>query len=330
MDGKQLTRVMLDFLDEETADALFAKERLLYTYLDAAASRFARETLSLKSTATITTVADQQTYDLPPDFIGVYMKNSRGRYFAKYYDGANYSWPLKSTYEKIFKGNLTTAKSSPSRFCFVDSEHPTWDWYRLATEAGDDLVTEAGDYIVLEQLNRGLVTGTAGSDGLISNGDCTLYDSGKTFTSTVFPRDTVHNLDDQSTGIVIKTVDTTHLVTALFGGSTNQWTEDDNYTIIPTVTKRIMLDAPSESSGHTITIPYICMPAPMFSDHCYWRFPPQTCMAIAQEAAFMYENQKADYNSANRHHELFEMEIIKFKRETANQILQSGRYRQRI
>ena len=330
MDGKQLTRIMLDFLDEELADSLFAKERLLYVYLDAAASRFARETLSLKSTATITTVADQQTYSLPPDFIGLYMKNSRGRYFAKYYDGSNYSWPLKSTYEKIFKRNLSTAKTAPSRFCFVDSDHPVWDWDKITTEAGDILTTEAGDHLVLESLDRGLITGTAGSTSQTSAGDCTLYDSSKTFSSTVYPRDTVHNTNDESTGVVIKTIDDHHIITALFGGAQNFWTEDDQYTVIPTVTKQIMLDAPSESSGHTITVPYICMPAPMFSEHCYWRFPPQTCMSIAQEAAFMYEDQKGDYNAGARHHAMFEMEVLKYKREIANQILQAGMYRSRI
>ena len=142
MDGKQLSRMVLDLLDEPVASELFADQRVIYQYLDAAAVGFARETGYLKTDVDITTVADQQIYDLPPDYMGLYMKNSRGRYFAKYYDGSNYSWPLKSSYEKIFKSNQTTARTRPGRFCIRDDAVPVWDYYRLATEALEDLLTE--------------------------------------------------------------------------------------------------------------------------------------------------------------------------------------------
>jgi len=331
MDGKQLSRMVLDLLDEPVASELFADQRVIYQFLDAAAVGFARETGYLTSEAAITTVVDQQVYDLPPDYLGLYMKNSHGRYFIKYYDTANYSWPLKTTYEKIFKRNYLASQSRPSRFCVREDAVPVWDYYHLATEALEDLLTEGEDYIVIETLDRGLVIGRACADNTATAGDCGLNDTSKLFTSThrVYPRDIIHNVTDGSSGIVLHVVSNTYLVTALFGGETNSWSINDAYVIIPTSHSRIMLDAPSQSAGHTITIPYTCMPAPVFSDYMQWRFPPRVSVAIAHEAAFMVTEQKLDFPAANRHHAMFEDELQQFKRERAMQRLQEGRYRKR-
>ena len=323
--------MVLDLLDEPVASELFANKREIYQFLDAAAVTFARETGFSTNECAITTVASQQVYDLPPNFIGLFMKNRSGRYFIKYYDGSNYTWPIKSSYEKLFKANLTTAKTTPGRFAIREDAVPSWDYYRLATEAVEDLITEGEDYIVLEELNRGLVIGTSGAVGNQSAGDCALYDSNKYYTSThrVYPRDIVHNVTDGSSGVVLHVVDDTHLVTALFGGAQNQWAEGDSYVIIPGSHHRIMLDAPSETAGHTMTVPYVSMPQPVFSDYMTWRFPPRVCVAIAHEAAFMINEQKYDYAAANRHHAMFEDELLQFKRERAQQKLQDGRYRLR-
>jgi len=345
MDGKQLTRLVLDLLDEEAASSLFAKQRVIFDYLDAAAVSFSRETEGLKREAVITTVADQQTYDLPPDFISLYMKNSRGRYFAKYYDTANYSFPIKSTYEKIFKSNLTTSKSTPNRFCIRGPAPTDWasDLTRLVTYLTTEdlayLLTEADGYITTEDLDRNLLTGTVTATHALSAGESILEDSAQDFltgvtayprTPKVYPRDFVHNLTDESSGMVLGGVDDIRMATALFEGSRNSWLLGDQYVIVPNVQYRIMLDAPSETAGHTFTLPYISMPAPVYSDYCQWRFSPNTSMAIAQEAAFLYQNQKGDYNAANRHHQIFGAEVLQSKREKAQLRLQAGRYRQRM
>jgi len=331
MDGKQLVRMVLDLLDEPVASELFADQRVIYQFLDAAAVTFARETGFVTNEAAITTVAGTQVYDLPPDFIGLFMKNRSGRYFIKYHDGTHYTWPIKSSYEKIFKSNLTTAKATPGRFCIREDAVPDWDYYRLATEALEDLLTEGSDYIVLDDMDRGIVIGTADFDSQARAGDCVLTDSGKTFLTTrrVYPRDIVHNLTDNSSGVVLHVMGDTTVVTALFGGATNQWAQGDSYVIIPGSHHRLMLDAPTETAGHTMTIPYVCMPQPVFSDYMSWRFPPRVCVAMAHEAAFMVSDQQYDYVSGNRHHAMFEDELLQFKRERAGQRLQDGRYRRR-
>ncbi|MFH1952581.1 MAG: hypothetical protein ABIL06_13290 [Pseudomonadota bacterium] len=331
MDGKQLTRFVLDSLDEEVVSGIFAGQRQIYDYLDLAASTFCRETRFLTSEAAITTVADRQTYDLPPDFIGLYMKDSRGRFFIKYYDTSNYLFPIKSSYEKIFKSNLTTAKPTPGRFCIRDDADNDWGYDYINTEASDNVITEtAEDYVVTEKPSRGHIRGSAEISASSVNGDCQLTDSSQSFNTTVKTRDVIHNTTDGSSGIVLKVIGDDVLVCALFDGAENDWTEGDDFVIIPSTTSRITLDAPSETAGHTITVPYVCMPFPVYSEFCVWKFPDRTCAAIAQEAAFLYMNQKGDFPSANRMHELFIAEINRFKRERALLKLQDGQYRKRF
>lgn len=302
MDGKSLKRAVLDFLDEEVASALFAKARVVYEYLDAAAVEFARDTQSLTAEAEITTVADQQEYDLPPDFIQLYMKSSVGRFFGKYYDGSNCSWPVFTSYEKIYKTNLTDSKSIPGRFAIRDKD------------AKEDLIQGAAD-----------------AAGAASGGQCTLQDDSMLFTTTnrVYPRDRIHNTTDGSDGVVLSVTDATHLVCALFGGGSNDWALSDAYVIQPAAEKQVVLDAPSETAGHTLTIPYICRPTPVYSDYGFWRIDPMSCRAIAAEAAFLYMNQKGDFEAANRLRMIYQEEVLRTRRERAMMRLQDGQYRRR-
>lgn len=302
MDGRSLIRTVLDALDKPVAEELFnTDERVLYGYLDAAACDFVRATRCLTAATTITTAEGQQAYDLPPDFINLYMKNAADRYFIKYYDGYEYHFPVRTTHEAIFAKNETENRDHPLTFAIVDRSTPA-----------------------------SAITGTATAAGAKSGGQCTLTDSTKYFTTTnlVYPRDVVHNITDGSDGVVLSVTDNTHLVTALFGGKKNAWTLGDEYVIQRASGKQLLLDAPSATTGHTIFVPYVCMPSPVYSDYGSWRFPPMSCRAIAYEAAFLYQNRKGDYPGADRHHILFINEINRIRTETARGALRGGRYKQ--
>jgi hypothetical protein len=301
MDGKQLCRMMLDALDEETANKLFnTNDRILYGELDWAACEYVRQLKCLHAACTITTVEAQQAYDLPPDFLGLYMRNSRDRHFIKYYDGSSTFWPVIRPYESIFMENLTDNADVP------------------------------GSAAIIEKATAPVkLTGTTTSAGAKTNGEAILINTSALFTTTglVYPRDIVHNVTDGSDGIVLSVIDATHLVAALFDGKTNAFGSGDTYVITRANARQLYLCAPSDTAGHTITVPYLCMPNPVYSDYGRWRFDDVACRAIAHEAAFQYENRKHDFNGADRHHILFLAELTRSRQERAALAIQGGRYR---
>jgi len=302
MDGKKLTREVLDFLDESAPSDIHANQRRIYECLDMAVSIYCRETRGLHVEVDITTVEDQQAYDLPPDLIDLYMKNSSGRFFVKFYNGSNYSWPLKTSYEKLFKTNLTDTKDIPGRFAIIDKAD-----------------------------KESLIEGTADAAGAKSGGHCILQDDSMLFTTTnrAYPRDIIHNVTDVSTGYVLSITDATHLVAALFQGSNNDWTQNDSYIIQPAAEKQLVLDAPSGTAGYIITVPYICMPSPVFSDFAFWRLSSRTCKAIAAGAASIFKIPKGELTDAAVMGGLFSEEINRARIERAQARLQGGRYRGR-
>jgi len=273
-------------------------KKFFYDCLDSAALDFVRQTRTLTAMATITTVEDQQEYDLPANFIDPYLKNRNGRFVAKYNDGTYDSWPYLTSFEKLYRANYTDSKPSPSRFAIRDKPEA-----------------------------QTLLAGAATASGTASAGRCTLTDSGAAFETTVEARDMIHNETDGSSGIVLSVTDDTHLVCALFGGANNQWASSDEYVITPASNYQAYLDAPSAVKGHTLYVPYLCMPGPVFSDYDTWRFPPMSCRAIAMEAVWLFN---VDYEDGltrfENLHRIYMDEILKVNRETALRRLQGGRY----
>jgi len=90
--GKNLLQLFLDALDTDELSDEYADRRKAFECLDRAASIFARETGVLTASVDIATAADTQAYDLPPDFINLYMRNRRGHHFIRITDAdGNYS-----------------------------------------------------------------------------------------------------------------------------------------------------------------------------------------------------------------------------------------------
>ncbi len=298
MDGKELVRSVLDYIDAQNAAALIDKKWRIYECLDEAAAIFLRETRILHNSVTLTTVAGQQAYGLPPDFIDLYLTDAAVRYFVKYNDATNECWPGLTSYEKIVRDNQTTAKNTPSCFCIRDK-------YAASS----------------------VITGTATSSGAKSHGQCTLTDTTKLFTTThrVWPRDIIHNETDGSDGVVLSVTDSTHLVCALAGGNLDAWGSADAYLIQPAVEREIYLDAPSGTSGHTMTVEYVCMPSPVYSDYGTWRFPNRICRAIAAGAASLLVIPEGSYNEARVMQGQFLEEVRRYKVEKAQEVLSRTR-----
>ncbi|MEN6421323.1 MAG: hypothetical protein ABFD76_05190 [Smithella sp.] len=302
MNGKKLTQWFLDDVNQPAVDDNYASQRKIYECLDIAAGIYCRETRALKTTCTLTTVAGQQEYNLPPDFIDLYMKDNRGRFFAKYYDAVNYTWPILDSHERLFRENLTDSRDYPSYFAIKEPTAPP-----------------------------ALINGTATAVGAVTNGRCILEDSTKLFLTThkVYPRDIIYNTTDGSLGIVLSVIDATHLYCALFGGTGNDWTLSDAYTIQPATERAIVLCAPSLTSGHTITVPYVCMPAPVYWDFGLWNLPARTCRAIASGAASLFKLPQSEYIESQALGKLFDEEVKQYKVELGRKALQQGPSRRR-
>ena len=297
MDGKSL----LDFGANAIGGIATADRKQFFDCMDAAASDFVRRTRILTDQVEVLSEIDTQLYDLPAAFIELAARNRSQRFFMRYTDADDNEYrPVLSSFEKIFAAN-EDAKEIPERFCIVDKT---------------------------DQPNR--ISGTADTDGAASGGECVLTDTSARFISTVNVRDIVHNAADGSSGIVLEVTNDTHLSCALFGGTNNAWTQDDAYVIVSANAHQLMLDAPSLEMGHTMLIPFVCKPAPVYSDYGMWRFDARSCRAIAYEAAFLF---KKDYDFDPKKHEhlhtAFIDEIELVKTEIARRRLQGGGYRDR-
>lgn len=295
MDGAKLTRLVLDALDEKDLSDNFADQRRIYENLDWAAEIFCSETHILRTSVDITTIADQQAYDLPPDFIELYMKNNSGRNYLKYtYDTDEVCWVYRRSYEKIFKADYTESQETPNAFAIIEKE-----------------------------VKEDLIEGTATSIGAVSGGECILTDTAALFLTTnkVYPRDIIHNITDGSDGYVISITDETHLVCALFDGTDNDFTVDDVYKIQPAAERQVMFEAPSETADHVLTVPYICTPSPVYSDFGFWRLRPRSCRAIAWGAGSLFKVPKRQFKESAELGGHFAAEVDRVRQIQAKKIL---------
>ncbi len=266
MDGKSLTNGLAALINETVSSSDFLDSRASYDFIYEAACEFAMRTRALTKTQAITTVADDDEYDLNTDFMGLYLRDSQNRYTLKYNDGTtDYFLPFRP-YEAVYYANQTTSALIPSNFSLNDN--PT--------------LTDR-------------ITGTATSAGALSNGECTLNDSSAPFAA-VKVGDDVHNTTDGSDGVVISVTSTSAIVTALFGGTDNDWDSSDAYVIVPQGRKQLILDPPPSTAGHTATLYYIQKPDPVYSPYRAYRFDRQYRPALIKYAAWLYKYRDSEPN----------------------------------
>jgi hypothetical protein len=268
MDGKTSLYALRKLL-LESSDSGFLDDLTSYDFLYQAACEFASQTKSLLTTTAITTVADQASYDLPADFLELYLKNESGNFYIKYYDGTDNYWLLWRDYEDIIIEDRDDSVDIPDSFCIINDP---------------DLNSQ--------------VTGTATSDGASSGGQCTLSDAAASFAN-VNAGDRVHNTTDTSNGIVISKTSTTALVTALFNGTNNDWTSADAYVIQPQQLMKLVLDPPPSTAAETVTVYYLKRPAPVYSDYGVYPFPIQYHPLLVEYAAWLYKYSDSEPNFGN-------------------------------
>lgn len=240
-----------------------------------AAQEFVNRTNCLKSTQTITTVADQSDYTLNADFVRLYIRNTDKNFILKYNDGNSNTFLTWKEYGAIIYGDNTDSVSIPSHFTLID----------------DSLDSS--------------VSGTATANGASTNGTATLTDSTANFAD-VSAGDSVHNTTDGSDGIVLSKTSSTVLVTALFGGTDNDWDTSDAYVLQPQGRMKIVLDPPPSTAGHTITVYYIQKPAPVFSPYGIYRFPQQYTDVLIKYAIWLYKYKDGMPDYGDKYYQMFD------------------------
>ena len=286
MDGLTLL-YQLEKLLEEDSDSTFIDDRLSYQFLNEAAIDLNRRTKALRTTQSITTVADTTTYDIEPDFMGLYLRNSAQRFVLKYYNASTNTYVTWKPYEEII----------------------------LADQA-DDTSSIPENFTVLDNASLGsVITGTATSSGDAAAGECTLTDSGGGL-SEAEAGDTVHNTTDGSVGIVTSVTSDTAVKCALFGGTGDDWDTDDAYVIVPQGRYQLVVNPPSATASHTITLYYLQRPAPVYTDYARFRFPSHFMPALVKYAAWLYKYKDSEPNYGDKWFMFYQTEAGKLAYET--------------
>lgn len=268
-DGREMTR-KLRFDLQESDNSAFWNLYMGYRDINEAANNYVMKTNSIRSTQSITTVADQAEYTLSPDHLNIYVQED-GKRYIKYNNGSTNFFPEFIDHEEIVHRSSSASTAIPSQFTVID--HPA-----------------AGS----------IITGTTTSAGAVTRGECTLTDSGGGLSSASVG-DMVHNETDVdsnsngSYGIVIAVTSDTALLVALFGGADADWTSGDSYIVVPQGRLQLILDPPPTTSGHTITVYYNARPTPVFSPFRTFRIQSQFIPEILRDAKALYEFRGGDY-----------------------------------
>ena len=119
----------------------------------------------------------------------------------------------------------------------------------------------------------------------------------------------------------------TAIVTALFGGTANDWTSADAYVIVPQKRYQVAFDAPTSTAGHIATVPYVQRPAPVFSNYGSYPFPLDMSTGLINGALWMYKYRDSQPDIGDRYFRIFDREV----RRSATQLTSSlGRKRLRV
>lgn len=292
MDGYTLLRELRTLLGEPSGGS-FLDDRTSYDCLYEAAKELCQRTRALTSAQTITTVAEQTTYNLNPDFLSLYLTDDENDFIVKYNDGSSNTFLRHRAYDAIVIGDNATSQSVPDNFTLIDASG-------LSQIAGDTT-----------------------NYGYSTNGEAILTDSSADF-SNVAAGDYVHNLTDGSHGVVISKTSSTVLICALFEGANNYWDFGDSYIITFNGRFALLLDPPPSTAGHTVTVQYIQMPTPVYSLYRSYRFAPDYKEALTYYAAFKYKYKDRDPDFGDRLWKHFDARVRGISRDTRQAKVQGG------
>lgn len=274
MDGKRLIEVFTGIAAPLLPQRVAASRQNIFDYLDGAACEFFRKTLTYTKTYTFLTVANQQEYYLPTDFVEIT------------------SWDA-DTREPVVKLNDGTSDYYP----FLD---PEFD---------DDVTTIAiPESFEISESDSSLYTRTGNTTavGAYSYGEsiCTNATGAFITSNLVFVRDFIRNLTLNCSGIITEVTSDTAIKTCLFGGRTNAWGNGDAYRISRQKSTRLVFNQKPSTAGYTVTVAYAALPNPVFSDLASWHVGDKIARAIAAEAAVNFLNERGIV-APNIHHQSF-------------------------
>ena len=267
----------------EDSSSTFLDDKTSYGFIRDAAVELVKRTQCLRTTQSITTVADQTNYALNADFLAPYLKDDSGEIVIKYNDGSVTTFLPHQKYDDIFIANNTTSVATPQCFSIID--RPT-------------------------MYSR--ITGTCTSAGAVSATtlEATLTDSGGDF-SNASVGDVIHNTTDASDGYILSKTSTTVIVTVLFDSVTGttaekDWDSSDAYVIQPQGRLDLVLDPPPSTSGHTITVPYIQRPDPVFAPFRSYRFQAHYMEPLVKYAAWLYKFRDREQDFGHAYYQMFD------------------------
>ena len=277
MDGESLKYTLRQVL-READNSSFIDERTSYDFLFKAAKEVNQRVKYLIAEEDITTVASQSEYDLPADFMGTYFMNDRNELVIKYTTAAgSITFPIWRDYDKIKQITESTSQPIPGNFTVFPK---------------------------MTQSSR--ITGTATATGSLAYEETTLTDALAPFAG-VSVGDSIHNITDVSSGIVVVKTSTSSLITVLFGGTNNYWTSGNAYAIVPQGIKSLLLYPPTSNAGDTVTIPYLQTPAPIYSSYRTYKLDQSYEMALVYYAAWLYAVK--DKDKTNYLYQLYDKEV---------------------
>ena len=275
MDGQSLLRELRQVLSEQST-SVWLDLKTAYDSLYQAALATASRTNAFRTTQAITSVDGSSSYNLNPNFLKLYLSSDQNKYFIKYNDGTSTFFIYFDAYDSIVLANNTTETSIPSRFSIID-----------ASEVAQVTGTAASTSAMSQSYT---VFGTGGGETTLNGTDFSAVKAG----------DLVHNTTDGSHGVVIAITSTTAVICALFDGTLNYWTSGDAYIINPQGRLSLIIDPISSTSGHTITVPYIQKPNPVYSYYRRYNFAPGFQSALVKYASWLlkYRDRELNYGDA--------------------------------
>ena len=260
MDGKRLRRQLRQMLNEESGSN-YLDSFTSYDLLNQAANQLNTKIRHIETSVDITTVASQADYTLPANYLLNVRQNNLGRNLIRFDDGA-------------------TLHAIPEKDDDIRWKNKSY------TVTSTDVPTSFS--IAYDDVEDSQVSSTATSTGAATAGKCTLTDSTAPFAD-VQACDTIHNITDGSTGVVLSKTSSSSLITALFDGLNNDWSSGDSYIIQPQAKYKITLDPPPSSSGNTITLDYLRRAKPVYSDYDLFQFPVQYQDSLVYYAVAFYK-----------------------------------------
>ncbi len=280
-DGHTFLEYLKDILNQEKLQpakrgSVIVQDKLAYEFGDVGACEFAKRTLLLRKTVDIATVASQRTYNLPPDYVRMFVHEGQRRPVVRYTESGETDGTFieQGSYSDFWGYDTDKTADIPNRF--------------------DILPYDASDLAT--------ITGTTSAAGSESDGESTLTETGALFTTTnlVYPRYRAHNTTKKNHGIVLSVMSANALKTAMFKDKASKgWASGETYRVQSTGNYKLIFDYATLTAGDTVAIEYYCMPVPVFSPYGVWGFPdPEYVFAIACYAAwlFKFRNTKESAN----------------------------------